>query len=59
ALGALMGGVLYDLFAQYNFLWVAAIGVSLVGAVFSWTVRDIAPGAPTGGRHATPAPAAA
>lgn len=59
AFGALMGGVLYDLFAQYNFLWVAAIGVTLVGAVFSWTVRDIAPGAPTGGQNATPVPAAA
>ena len=35
AAGAFLGGFLYDLFAKYDFVWVAALGLALLAAVLA------------------------
>ena len=40
AVGAFMGGYLYDAFNSYNWLWIASIGLAMIAAVLSWLIRE-------------------
>ena len=40
AAGAFLGGVLYDMFAKYDFVWVAAISVAMIAGVLVLTIRE-------------------
>ncbi|MCZ6610745.1 MAG: MFS transporter [Alphaproteobacteria bacterium] len=40
ALGAFLGGVLYDMFAKYDFVWVAAISVAMIAGILVLTIRE-------------------
>ena len=55
AAGAFFGGVLFDAFQKYDFVWVAAISVAMIAGVLVLTIRENRPepGQPV------PAPAAA
>jgi len=55
AAGAFMGGVLYDAFQKYDFVWIAAISVAMIAGVLALTIREIRP-TPD---QSLPAPAAA
>jgi MFS family permease len=51
ALGAFLGGVLYDMFAQYDWVWSASIALALAAGVMVLTI-------PGRGRDLQPAPVA-
>ncbi len=54
ATGVYLAGVLFDLFAQYFWVWVAAIALALFAGVLSFSIReDRRPGAPVLGEAAT------
>ncbi|MEE8223093.1 MAG: MFS transporter, partial [Alphaproteobacteria bacterium] len=40
AAGAFLGGVLYDMFAKYDFVWVAAISVAMIAGILVLTIRE-------------------
>jgi MFS family permease len=40
ALGAFLGGVLYDAFQKYDWVWVAAIALALVAGVLALTISE-------------------
>jgi len=40
ALGAFGGGVLFDLFAQYQWLWFCSIGLALIAGALSFAIRE-------------------
>jgi MFS family permease len=52
ALGAFLGGVLYDMFAQYDWVWSASIALALAAGVMVLTI-------PGRGHDLRPAPAVA
>ncbi|MDX1486421.1 MAG: MFS transporter, partial [Alphaproteobacteria bacterium] len=55
AAGAFLGGVLYDMFQKYDFVWVAAISVAMIAGLLVLTIRENR-GEP---RSPTPQPATA
>lgn len=40
ALGAFLGGYLYDLFQKYDFVWVTAISVAMIAGILVLTIRE-------------------
>lgn len=47
AAGAFMAGILYDLYAQYDAVWIASIGVAVAAGLMVFTIRENrAPAAP-------------
>jgi MFS family permease len=40
AVGAFLGGVLFDLFGRYQWVWAASIALALLAAVLVWTIRE-------------------
>ena len=40
AIGSLLGGVLYDLFAQYEAVWIASVGLAVVAGLICFTIRE-------------------
>lgn len=40
ATGAWMGGFMFDLFARYDWVWIAGFGVCLIAAVLVWMVPE-------------------
>lgn len=40
ALGAAAGGYLYDLFARYQWVWVASIALALIAGLLSFAIRE-------------------
>jgi MFS family permease len=40
AAGVYLAGVLFDLFAQYFWVWVAAIALALFAGVLSFSIRE-------------------
>ncbi|MGH6718928.1 MAG: MFS transporter, partial [Alphaproteobacteria bacterium] len=46
ALGAFLAGVLYDLFAQYLWVWLAALVLAIGAGIVSFTIRERRSGAP-------------
>jgi len=46
ALGAFLAGVLYDAFAQYLWVWLAALVLAIGAGFISLTIRERRPGAP-------------
>jgi predicted MFS family arabinose efflux permease len=40
ALGAFGGGVLFDLFAQYQWVWFVSIGLALIAGALSFAIRE-------------------
>jgi MFS family permease len=58
ALGAFMGGVLFDMFQKYDGVWIAAVAVALIAGMLSLTIRENR--TPRGfGKSAPPRPATA
>lgn len=55
AAGAFFGGVLFDMFGKYDFVWVAAVSVAMIAGLLVLTIRETR-GAPP---EPMPAPAAA
>ncbi|MFM2129916.1 MAG: hypothetical protein RL477_1462 [Pseudomonadota bacterium] len=43
ALGAFLGGVLYDTFNKYDSVWIAAVAVAMIAGVLSLTIRENRP----------------
>jgi MFS family permease len=41
ALGAFMGGYLFDLFARYEWVWVASVLLALLAGLFSFAIREL------------------
>lgn len=41
AIGALMGGVLFDLFARYQSVWIASVLLALVAGLLSLAIREL------------------
>jgi MFS family permease len=40
AIGSLLGGVLYDLFARYHAVWIASIVLAVVAGLICFTIRE-------------------
>lgn len=40
AVGAFLGGVLFDLFARYDEMWTAAVGLAIIAGVISLTIKE-------------------
>jgi len=40
AVGAFMGGVLYDLFAQYEWVWAASVALAIAAGFMSFAIRE-------------------
>lgn len=40
AIGAFAGGVLFDLFARYEWVWIASIGLAVLAGLLSWGIRE-------------------
>jgi MFS family permease len=40
ALGSFLGGVLFDLFGRYTWVWGASIALALLAAFLCWTIRE-------------------
>jgi MFS family permease len=40
ALGAFMGGYLFDLFQKYDWVWIAAISVAMIAGILVLTIRE-------------------
>ncbi len=40
AVGALAGGVLFDLFAKYDWVWMASILLAILAGFLSWGIRE-------------------
>jgi MFS family permease len=40
ATGAFLGGVLYDLFQQYTWVWIASVSLALLAAVMAYAIRE-------------------
>ena len=40
AAGAMMAGILYDLYAQYDVVWLASIGVAVSAGLMAFTIRE-------------------
>ena len=55
AAGAFLGGVLFDLFQKYDWVWVAAISVAMIAGILALTIRETRDPR----ERAEPAPAAA
>jgi predicted MFS family arabinose efflux permease len=45
ALGAFLGGLLFDLYANYAWLWWSSIGVAIVGGLLVYTMSNTPPAA--------------
>ena len=45
AAGAFMAGILYDLYAQYDAVWIASIGVAVAAGLMAFTIRENREGA--------------
>jgi MFS family permease len=41
AAGAFLGGWFYDLYARYDGVWLLGLGLAMVAAVLSWSIREI------------------
>ena len=41
ALGAFMGGYLFDLFARYQSVWAASIALAVIAGFLSFTIREL------------------
>ena len=39
-LGSFMGGYLYDLFAQYDWVWIVSVGLALIAACLTMLIRE-------------------
>ena len=57
ALGAFLGGYLYDMFQKYDGVWVAAISVAMIAGVLVLTIKENRGPAPD--TEITPDPAGA
>lgn len=55
AAGAFLGGVLFDMFQKYDFVWVAAVSVAMIAGILVLTIRETRGHPP----EPLPAPAAA
>ncbi|MGE5538834.1 MAG: MFS transporter [Gemmatimonas sp.] len=40
AVGAFLGGFLYDLFQAYDWVWIGSIGLSLTAGIMAWAIRE-------------------
>ncbi|HTI88183.1 MAG TPA: MFS transporter [Alphaproteobacteria bacterium] len=40
AVGAFLGGFLYDLFQAYDWVWIGCIGLSLSAGIMAWAIRE-------------------
>ncbi len=40
AAGAFLGGWLFDLFAKYDWVWIASVGLAMLAALLSLTIRE-------------------
>lgn len=40
ALGAFLGGVAFDLLAQYQWVWIAALALAFVASILAWSVPE-------------------
>jgi MFS family permease len=40
AIGAFLGGYLYDLFQAYDWVWIVAIVLSLTAGILAWAIRE-------------------
>jgi MFS family permease len=40
AIGSVLGGVLYDLFAQYEAVWIASVVLAVVAGLICFTIRE-------------------
>jgi predicted MFS family arabinose efflux permease len=40
ALGSFLGGVLFDLFGRYTWVWAASIALALLAAFLCWVIRE-------------------
>lgn len=58
ALGAFLGGVLFDAFKTYDGVWIAALAVAFIAGMLSLTIRENRPSRGIG-RRSDPAPAPA
>ncbi|MEO1160581.1 MAG: MFS transporter, partial [Pseudomonadota bacterium] len=43
ALGAYFGGVLFDLYAQYDWVWWSSVGLALFAGILVFLMNDKAP----------------
>lgn len=43
AMGALLGGILYDMFQKYDWVWVTAIALALIAGLLALTIRENRP----------------
>jgi MFS family permease len=40
AVGAFLGGYLYDLFQAYDWVWIGSIALSLTAGILAWAIRE-------------------
>ena len=43
ALGAFLGGVLFDAYAKYDSVWIAAISVAMIAGMLALTIKENRP----------------
>ena len=46
AVGAFLGGYLFDLYAQYDWVWISSIWLAVFASVIVFLIREKLPGAP-------------
>jgi MFS family permease len=52
AIGAVMGGWIFDTFARYDWTWIVALALALLAAVLAWSVPEKREAAPDAGKQA-------